>query len=115
MFNSKSLTKYLAASMTSSFIPYTGKILFVGDGYIHPNINTFGGCSGGVVFLLDVDQPSSVLKSDYGKAIAIHMVGHPTKPGNLAFVISTPPRSFCQGLCRSRQSCFVCCGAEYLA
>lgn len=40
------------------------------------NINTYQGCSGAVVFLLDTDQPAeSVTKDDIGRAIGVHGKG----------------------------------------
>ena len=57
---------------------YTGKITLVGDHHIEYDINSYTGCSGAVVFLLDVNQPRSVREDDYGKAIAIHAGAHPT-------------------------------------
>lgn len=57
---------------------YTGQITHVspdGTAFEH-NINTFTGCSGSVVFLLDRDQEGySVMVEDYGKAIAVHVGG----------------------------------------
>eukprot|EP00978_Attheya_sp_CCMP212_P036475 scaffold165648_cov53-Attheya_sp.AAC.2 len=55
------------------------------------NINTFRGCSGAVIFLLDVDQEGcGVIESDYGKAIAVHVGGDRLSGGtivNFAFKI----------------------------
>ena len=48
------------------------------DHHIKYDINSFAGCSGAVVFLLDVNQPGSVREDDHGKAIAIHAGAHPT-------------------------------------
>lgn len=43
------------------------------------NINTYEGCSGAIIFLLDKDQsdqsPESVEKDDKGKAIGVHAAG----------------------------------------
>ena len=65
---------------------YTGEILLVGDNHIEHNINSFTGCSGAVVFLLDQNQPVSVKPYDFGKAIAVHAGSHPTMMSrNLAF------------------------------
>ena len=71
---------------------YTGQITHVspdGKAFEH-NVNTFAGCSGAVVFLLDEGQPDSVDPSDYGKAVAIHAGGKNITAGeirNLAFKI----------------------------
>ena len=65
----------------------TGSITHVGPGRISYDINTFGGCSGTVVFLLDKGQPDSVQKQDWGKAIAVHSGPHPIS-GNMAFLLS---------------------------
>jgi V8-like Glu-specific endopeptidase len=40
--------------------------------HLEYNINTFAGCSGATVFLLDKKQLSLVQPNDYGKAIAVH-------------------------------------------
>jgi hypothetical protein len=56
---------------------YTGEITYVGDEHIEFDINTFTGCSGAVIFLLDQGQPASVQSCDFGKAIAVHAGAHP--------------------------------------
>jgi hypothetical protein len=70
----------------------TGKIIGVyGDGRFFTHaINTYKGCSGAVVFLLDKKQPDSVNVKDYGKAIAVHgaAAGQNT---NVAFTIYRTP------------------------
>lgn len=57
---------------------YTGEITRVVDdefSFEH-NVNTFEGCSGAIVFLLDKNQDrESVLEQDEGKAIAVHVGG----------------------------------------
>jgi len=57
---------------------YTGQITNVspdGSAFKH-DINTFRGCSGAIIFLLDIDQEVfGVDSNDYGKAIAIHVGG----------------------------------------
>lgn len=70
---------------------YTGQIKSVspdGRAFEH-DINTFCGCSGAIVFLLDRDQDDNgVIPDDYGKAIAVHAGGKHTGPGeirNIAF------------------------------
>ena len=72
---------------------YTGQITHVspnGNAFEH-NINTFAGCSGAVVFLLNQDQDrNGVIGADHGKAIGIHAGGKNISPGvvrNLAFSI----------------------------
>jgi hypothetical protein len=50
---------------------YTGEILYVGVSHIEYDNNTFEGCSGAIVFLLDKDQPEFVKESDHGCAIAV--------------------------------------------
>ena len=57
---------------------YTGQITLVGEKHIEYDINTFTGCSGAIVFLLDQGQPDSVDPTDYGKAIAVHSGAHPS-------------------------------------
>jgi hypothetical protein len=64
---------------------YTGEIVHVseqdGKSFVH-NINSFKGCSGAIIFLLDQNQPDSIAQetspggSLYGAAIAVH-VGSP--------------------------------------
>eukprot|EP00978_Attheya_sp_CCMP212_P008691 scaffold20426_cov47-Attheya_sp.AAC.7 len=72
---------------------YTGQITNVSPGKeaFEHNINTFRGCSGAVIFLLDVDQEGhGVIESDYGKAIAVHVGGDRLAGGtivNFAFKI----------------------------
>jgi hypothetical protein len=72
---------------------YTGQITNVapdGNAFEH-DINTFRGCSGAIIFLLDMDQEGyGVDSSDYGKAIAVHVGGDRLANGtvtNLAFKI----------------------------
>lgn len=71
---------------------YTGQITKVspdGSAFEH-DINTFRGCSGAIVFLLDTDQDGDAIESsDYGKAIAIHVGGDELdgKIINIAFKI----------------------------
>jgi hypothetical protein len=49
-----------------------------GDGEVFSHsINTYEGCSGAVVFLLDKGQPvESVQEEDFGKAIGVHAAGY---------------------------------------
>lgn len=72
---------------------YTGTITFVGEKHIEYSCNTFSGCSGAVVFLLDKDQPDdSVQACDWGKAIAIHSGSHPFLPNrNFGFKLRSHP------------------------
>ncbi|CAB9529189.1 expressed unknown protein [Seminavis robusta] len=50
------------------------------------NINTYEGCSGAIIFLLDKDQsPESVGRDDHGKAIGVHAAGH--VPHNLGMSV----------------------------
>mmetsp|Transcript_46239 Transcript_46239/g.112932 ORF Transcript_46239/g.112932 Transcript_46239/m.112932 type:complete len:348 (+) Transcript_46239:31-1074(+) len=72
---------------------YTGEITRVcegGDCFEH-NINTFSGCSGALVFLLDKNQEGfGVVDQDHGKAIAVHVGGDEVGGGtvsNFAFKI----------------------------
>ena len=65
---------------------YTGKILLVGKTHIEHDINSFTGCSGAIIFLLDKDQPPSVLKKHWGCAIAVHAGSHPSiRTRNIGF------------------------------
>lgn len=51
---------------------YTGEIK-VGCQHIEHDTNTYVGCSGSLIFLLDKDQPDSVQEEDHDKVIAIHV------------------------------------------
>ena len=56
-----------------------------GEVFAH-NINTYEGCSGSIIFLLDKDQPpESVERHDYGKAIGVHAAGY--DPHNLGMSV----------------------------
>eukprot|EP00978_Attheya_sp_CCMP212_P008041 scaffold18738_cov57-Attheya_sp.AAC.1 len=71
---------------------YTGKITYVSDYHIEYDINTFSGCSGAVVFLLDQNQPEGVHQCDWGKAIVIHSSGHPSRFNrNYGFLLHAHP------------------------
>jgi hypothetical protein len=71
---------------------YTGEIKYVGPKHIEYSINSFTGCAGAIVFLLDMDQPSSVDQSDWGKAVAIHSGAHPRMSDrNYGFLINQHP------------------------
>ena len=51
-------------------------------------MNSFTGCSGAIVFLLDRNQPESVQQCDYGKAVAVHGGCHPfIITHNLGFIL----------------------------
>lgn len=68
---------------------YGGRITFVGENHIEYDINTFEGCSGAIVFLLDENQHESVAPEDYGKAIALHTGTHPLlSDRNFAFKLA---------------------------
>jgi hypothetical protein len=81
MLPNKSLTVFFCGIHQVTIC--TGALLFVGHDYGHHDINTFGGCSGAVVFLF-LDKPEIVLPHDYGKAVTVHAAGHPPLPGILA-------------------------------
>jgi hypothetical protein len=71
---------------------YTGAITsvsFSDNGtLLEHNINTFAGCSGAIVFLLDKNQGDlGVEERDYGKAIVVHVGGDPCMNWNFAFKI----------------------------
>jgi hypothetical protein len=72
---------------------YTREIKYVGTHHLEYDINSFIGCSGAVVFLLDKKQPASVLESDWGCAIAVHAGAHTRCERNIAFKLSTKPRN----------------------
>lgn len=65
---------------------YTGEITNVSPGKeaFEHSINTFRGCSGAVIFLLDQGQEGcGVVESDYGKAIAVHVGGEELSNGTI--------------------------------
>lgn len=68
---------------------HTGEILAVGENHIEYDINSYGGCSGALVFLLDKNQPDSVPDTEYGKAVAVHSSGHPLSnvERNIGFIL----------------------------
>lgn len=77
---------------------YTGTIKAVGEGsnHIEYDLNTFTGCAGAIVFLLDKHQPESVDPSDFGKAIAVHAGAHPAAVDrNIGFLLSSVLPSDC--------------------
>jgi hypothetical protein len=66
---------------------YRGQIIYVGESHIEYDINSFTGCSGAIVFLLDKNQPPSVQSCDFGKAV-VHSQSHPIlSKRNLGFKI----------------------------
>jgi len=71
----------------------TGKITRVDGDRISYDINSFGGCSGVLIFLLDKDQPDSVTTQDYGRAIAVHSGPDPDhEKDNMGFLLSLSDR-----------------------
>eukprot|EP00978_Attheya_sp_CCMP212_P017690 scaffold47390_cov49-Attheya_sp.AAC.4 len=71
---------------------YTGEIMYIGMDHIEYGINSFTGCSGGIVFLTDEGQPDSVDSCDIGKAVAIHSGSHPVMGDrNFGFIINRLP------------------------
>lgn len=65
---------------------YTGEIRHISDNGVtfEHDINTFRGCSGAVIFLLDV-QSDTVDQEYYGMAIGVHVGGLPGTEVNLGF------------------------------
>jgi hypothetical protein len=68
---------------------YTREITDVGDSHIEYDTNSFEGCSGAIVFLLDKQQPEPVQETDYAYAIAVHAGAHPYYDRNLSFLLSS--------------------------
>jgi hypothetical protein len=69
---------------------YTGTVTEIsanGKTFLH-DINTFEGCSGAVVFLLDQNQPSDVTDTLHGLAVGIHSGGVDDR-NNYAFKLPT--------------------------
>jgi hypothetical protein len=57
-------------------------------GTFQHSINTFTGCAGAIVFLLDKNQPDEQAQRHAGKAIGVHVGGAPYDvPTNVAFKI----------------------------
>jgi hypothetical protein len=68
---------------------YTGQVTEVsanGRTFCH-DINTFKGCSGAIIFLLDRNQPDDVTAEFYGRAVGIN-VGGLDVDNNLGFLIN---------------------------
>ena len=63
----------------------TGKITYVGKDYIEYDINTFNGCSGAAVALLD-GAPEH--QKNFGKCLAVHAGYKPALGSNLGFMVS---------------------------
>jgi hypothetical protein len=72
---------------------YTGNIKYVGSHHIEYDLNSFTGCSGAIIFLLDGQSDSvQVQECDYGKAIAVHSGAHPCLvERNYGFLIRSHP------------------------
>jgi hypothetical protein len=68
---------------------YAGEIKYIGEYHIEYDLDSFEGCFGAIVFLLDSGQPESVTEADYGKAIAVHSGAHPDKhlKRNIGFLL----------------------------
>lgn len=66
---------------------YTGEVKHVsGNGRtFEHDINTFKGCSGAIIFLLDADQSDSVDETYYGMAVGIHVGGVRDCQANIGF------------------------------
>eukprot|EP00978_Attheya_sp_CCMP212_P022339 scaffold66596_cov72-Attheya_sp.AAC.2 len=67
---------------------YTGQVTEVsanGQTFCH-DINTFKGCSGAIIFLLDKNQSSDVAAEFHGRAVGIN-VGGLDEDNNLGFLI----------------------------
>lgn len=61
---------------------HTGHITYVGDKHIEYDANTYKGCSGAIVIVLDPQHP------DLGKAIAMHAGYKPELGSNLGFKLA---------------------------
>lgn len=69
---------------------YTGTVTDVGERYIEHDINTFEGCSGAIIFLLNaVDQLEDVRPQDFGCAIAVHVGYSETLLSNIGFQLQS--------------------------
>lgn len=67
----------------------TGEISFVSadSRTIEHTINTFSGCSGAVIFLLDRNQEESCHPHYFGKAVAVHVGADVDLPRNVGFAL----------------------------
>jgi hypothetical protein len=68
---------------------YTGQVTKIsanGRTFCH-NINTFNGCSGAIIFLLDRNQPDDITAEFHGMAVGIN-VGGLDKESNIGFLIN---------------------------
>jgi hypothetical protein len=75
---------------------YTGWITAVSPGgnCFEHNVNSFRGCSGAIIFLLDrQDRDKGVIEEDYGKAIAVHVGGKNLGEGQRTNVAFRIPRT----------------------
>jgi hypothetical protein len=73
-------------------IVYTGSIIAVGPKHIEFDVNTFFGCTGAIIFLLDKNQPTdSVKKEDHGKAIAVNAGSCDELVNNVGFKLYRNP------------------------
>eukprot|EP00545_Synedropsis_sp_CCMP1620_P012046 CAMPEP_0119012652 /NCGR_PEP_ID=MMETSP1176-20130426/7155_1 /TAXON_ID=265551 /ORGANISM="Synedropsis recta cf, Strain CCMP1620" /LENGTH=343 /DNA_ID=CAMNT_0006965653 /DNA_START=50 /DNA_END=1081 /DNA_ORIENTATION=+ len=69
---------------------YVGSVTKVGEDHFEHDINTFGGCSGALIVLLEGDS-DLVLPTDIGCAIAVHVGHHPGMIGNLGIKLWSAP------------------------
>ena len=51
------------------------------------SINTYQGCSGAIIFLLDKHQPAVEIAQHKGNAIGVHVGGLHNRPANLGFLL----------------------------
>lgn len=68
----------------NSVCVFTGEITEVHDnqyGSFEHSINSYRGCSGAIIFLLDKNQPTEEVLSHKGKAIGVHVGGKPLSVG----------------------------------
>jgi hypothetical protein len=73
---------------------YTGEITHDGETHIEYDINSYQGCYGSFMFLLDNNQPKSVKNNDFGCAIVVHSGSRTRLVRNMGFKLSaTPMRS----------------------
>jgi hypothetical protein len=72
---------------------YTGNVTYCGESHIEYDINSFEGCSGAIVFLLDKEQPPTVKPEDMGCAVALHCGAHPHFDRNIGFMLSAKESS----------------------
>lgn len=83
---SQRLTSRSSLGKRTAFVFSLGEITVVHDnqyGSFEHSINTYRGCSGAIIFLLDKNQQSEEILLHRGKAVGVHAGGKPVWVGGL--------------------------------